>query len=99
MHRRCAPGVQATGPDGATGPTGATGATGAIGPAGSNGANGTNGTNGTNGLNSIMLLTAEPAGAHCTYGGTKVQVGLDTDGNGALQASEVTSTTYLCSAA
>jgi hypothetical protein len=44
------------------------------------------------------LLSAEPAGVNCAYGGTKVQAGLDTSGDGALQAGEVTSTFYLCSA-
>ena len=57
-----------------------------------NGLNGTNGTNGTNGYNTLMATTAEPAGANCTYGGLKVTSGLDTDNDGVLQASEVTST-------
>ena len=64
------------------GPVGATGATGATGGAG---------------LNSLIKLNAVLAGVNCPIGGTKVEAGLDTSGNGLLEASEVTSTTYLCS--
>ena len=64
------------------GPVGATGATGATGGAG---------------LNSLIKLSAVLAGVNCPIGGTKVEAGLDTSGNGLLEASEVTSTTYLCS--
>ena len=80
---------------GAQGPQGNTGATGATGPAG---ANGTNGTNGTNGLNALVKTTAEPAGANCTYGGTKVETGLDANSNGILDIGEVivAQTTYVC---
>ncbi|RJS24226.1 hypothetical protein DRW03_11605 [Corallococcus sp. H22C18031201] len=38
----------------------------------------------------------EPAGAHCEWGGQAVQTGLDLDGNGQLDAAEVTATEYLC---
>ncbi|MDA8154872.1 MAG: hypothetical protein M0Z52_00240, partial [Actinomycetota bacterium] len=61
-----------------------------------NGAPGTNGTNGTNGQTSLVSITAEPAGANCTYGGSKISSGLDANGDGILQASEVTGTSYIC---
>jgi hypothetical protein len=97
----------ASGPQGPIGLTGATGATGATGqqgpigltgPAGANGTNGINGTNGTNGLNALIKTTTEPAGANCTNGGTKIETGLDANGNGVLDASEVNTsqTQYVC---
>jgi hypothetical protein len=72
-----------------------TGATGATGPAG---ANGTNGINGTNGLNALIKTTTEPAGSNCTNGGTKIETGLDANGNGILDVSEVNTslTQYTC---
>ena len=48
-------------------------------------------------MNSLIKLSAVLAGVNCPIGGTKVEAGLDTSGNGLLEASEVTSTTYLCS--
>jgi len=90
------------------GPAGAAGATGSAGPAGgggSNGADGTDGTNGTNGssgsggpngAHALSTLTAEPAGANCRYGGTRIDAGVDRNGNSVLESSEITSTSYLC---
>ena len=69
---------------------------GASGIDGSNGANGTNGTNGTNGLSTLISIVGEPAGANCTYGGSKVSKGLDSNANNVLDAGEVSSTSYLC---
>jgi len=105
--------VGATGPIGLTGPAGAqgiqgipgtNGATGPIGltgPAGAQGIQGIQGTNGTNGANGITALvktTAEPAGVNCTYGGTKVETGLDANNNGLLDVGEINAmqTTYVC---
>ena len=75
-----------TGPQGPVGSTGATGSTGAQGIAG------------TNGLNALIKTTAEPAGANCANGGTKIETGLDADGNGTLDAGEVNAgqTRYVC---
>jgi hypothetical protein len=92
------------GPQGLAGTTGATGATGATGPIGPQGiqgvagTNGTNGTNGSNGLNTLVKTTAEPAGANCTYGGTKVEIGLDANNNGLLDLAEINAaqTSYVC---
>ncbi len=63
---------------------------------GTNGANGTNGTNGTNGLTSLSMTVSEPAGANCTFGGLKLTSGLDINANNVLDASEITSTNYVC---
>lgn len=57
---------------------------------------GSDGANGTNGSSPQLLLTDEPAGANCTYGGTQIAAGVDKDGNGALDAAEVTQTSYVC---
>ncbi|MCX5743601.1 MAG: OmcA/MtrC family decaheme c-type cytochrome [Proteobacteria bacterium] len=43
-----------------------------------------------------MATSAEPAGTNCPNGGTRITVGIDSNGNGTLDASEVTSTTYTC---
>jgi len=61
-----------------------------------NGANGANGTNGKNGLNTLMNIVTEPVGANCAYGGQKITSGLDTNGNGSLEPSEITRTNYVC---
>src|SRR6218665_2030559 len=78
---------------------GVPGAAGTTGATGANGTDGTNGTNGSNGLNSLMAMTAEAAGSNCTYGGTRVTSGLDTNGNSTLDAGEVTATSYNCNGA
>jgi hypothetical protein len=44
----------------------------------------------------VIRLVAEPAGAHCAAGGTAVESGPDINGNGVLDASEVTHTEYAC---
>jgi hypothetical protein len=56
------------------------------------------GTNGTNGLNALIKTTSEPAGANCTNGGTKIETGLDANGNGVLDVGEVNAaqTQYVC---
>ena len=63
---------------------------------GTGGTNGINGTNGTDGFTGLVALMAEPAGAHCAYGGTRVASGVDTDRNGVLGPAEVMATSYLC---
>ena len=55
-----------------------------------------NGANGTNGLSALVSVTTEPTGTNCANGGNKVNVGPDTNGNGVLDASEITSTDYIC---
>ncbi|HUL01279.1 MAG TPA: hypothetical protein VLX29_10570 [Nitrospirota bacterium] len=68
----------------------------ACGGSGSNGSNGTNGTNGTNGLSALISVVSEPSGTNCPYGGYKLNVGLDTNNNGVLDPSEITSSDYIC---
>ena len=59
-----------------------------------------NGAAGTAGAVSLVRLTAEPAGMHCgAVGGTRVDSGIDINGNGALEAAEVMATSYVCEGA
>lgn len=51
---------------------------------------------GSNGLSALIQSTAEPGGINCSTGGIKVESGLDTNTNGLLDTSEVTSTRYVC---
>lgn len=81
--------------NGLAGKDGATGATGADGKAGTNGTNGTNGS----GTSSLIAVIAEPNGANCANGGTRITSGPDTNGNGTLDDSEVTATRYVCNGA
>ncbi|MEP6876787.1 MAG: sialidase family protein [Burkholderiales bacterium] len=60
---------------------------------------GATGTTGATGLTSLILMTAEPAGSTCAYGGSKISVGIDSNSSGALDSSEVTSTGYVCQGA
>lgn len=55
--------------------------------------------NGADGSSTLVNVTEEPAGANCAAGGYKVESGLDADSDGALDAVEVTSTSYLCNGA
>ncbi|WPB82189.1 hypothetical protein KYC5002_24120 [Archangium violaceum] len=47
----------------------------------------------------LVRLDTEPAGANCAYGGTAVKTGFDSNGDGTLGDSEVTTTQFVCSAA
>src|SRR6185503_8868597 len=53
------------------------------------------------GPGALVAISAEPAGANCPFGGTKIEVGIDTDGDGALDPSEVTATgtSFVCNGA
>jgi len=65
-----------------------------------NGAAGADGADGVDGLTSLVKTTAEGAGANCTDGGQKVQVGIDDDDDGILDdPAEVDSTSYVCNGA
>lgn len=57
---------------------------------------GPSGPAGGNGSNALVSTSPEAAGANCANGGTKVQVGVDANGNGQLDDSEVTGTSYVC---
>jgi hypothetical protein len=41
----------------------------------------------------------EPAGPNCPNGGTKIEAGIDTNGDAQLESSEVTSVSYVCNGA
>jgi hypothetical protein len=69
------------------------------GAAGASGAAGAAGAAGSSGRASLVAMTAEAAGANCAAGGTKISAGLDADGNTVLDASEVSTTGYVCQGA
>jgi hypothetical protein len=64
-----------------------------------NGAPGPTGPTGPAGSPSLVMLTAEPAGANCANGGQRVEVGVDADGSGTLQPSEIAATGFVCNGA
>jgi hypothetical protein len=45
---------------------------------------------------SLVSVVAEPAGANCSHGGQRIDVGPDANRSGALDASEVASSSYVC---
>lgn len=63
------------------------------------GCTGDAGPAGAQGTPALLKTSAEAAGANCASGGTKIESGLDTDGDGSLAAGEVTSTAYVCDGA
>ncbi len=63
---------------------------------GTNGRDGTDGSNGSNGLNSLITTLIEQPGANCANGGYRIDVGLDDNSNGTLDADEIDATEYLC---
>ena len=63
---------------------------------GTNGRDGTDGSNGTNGLNSLITTLIEQPGENCSNGGYRIEVGLDDNNNGTLDAAEVDATEFLC---
>lgn len=52
--------------------------------------------NGTNGANSLINVEEEDPGVNCEYGGLKLEAGSDENNNNILEASEITSTNYIC---
>jgi hypothetical protein len=48
-------------------------------------------------VNSLVRQDPEPAGANCPDGGVRIESGLDLNGDGILEANEVTETNYVCS--
>ncbi len=88
------PGENGTdGQDGEQGPPGSTGPTG---PPGADGTDGIDGQSGTNGNNALAVTSDESAGVNCANGGIKVEVGVDDNGDGTLQSSEVDHVQYVC---
>lgn len=54
------------------------------------------GEDGAAGLDNLASVTAEAPGANCADGGIRVDLGLDDDENGTLDAGEIETTQYLC---
>ncbi|KAB1158396.1 LamG domain-containing protein [Tenacibaculum aiptasiae] len=52
--------------------------------------------NGLNGSTSLFDFINEPPGSNCSNGGIKVRSGIDTNNNGTLEDSEVTSIAIVC---
>lgn len=64
---------------------------------GKDGVNGTNGANGTDGVTSLVVQTELAVGdANCPNSGVQIDSGLDSDNDGALSDSEISSTSYVC---
>jgi hypothetical protein len=55
-----------------------------------------NGSNGASGAAALIKQTNEPAGANCANAGVRVESGLDTNASGALDAGEITRTSFVC---
>src|SRR5215207_3861049 len=51
---------------------------------------------GKDGTSFVTDLNDEPAGANCANGGVRIDTGPDKNGDGALAASEITKTNYVC---
>ena len=60
------------------------------------GLSGFNGLAGTSGLSALVVVSVELPGANCATGGTQVSAGFDTNQDKTLNASEVTSSNYIC---
>ncbi|RUA16501.1 MAG: hypothetical protein DSY83_05595, partial [Flavobacteriia bacterium] len=69
---------------------------GANGLDGMDGIDGIDGTDGTDGLTSLISTTVEEPGTNCANGGFRLDIGLDSNENGQLDAGEVSSSQYLC---
>ncbi|HVG63016.1 MAG TPA: collagen-like protein [Hyalangium sp.] len=71
------------------------------GPQGLQGLQGLQGPQGPSGLATLARTSAESAGVNCATGGTRVELGVDANGNGVLDAGEVNAalTRYVCNGA
>lgn len=66
------------------------------GESGGDGDPGADGRAGEDGLSALVEVEDEPAGANCAAGGSRVDAGIDENGDGELQESEIANTTYIC---
>jgi len=57
------------------------------------------GADGSGATDELVTVVVEPQGAHCANGGQAIETGADVNHDGMLEASEVTSTSYVCSGA
>ena len=80
------------------GPAGQDGTNGTDGIDGTDGVDGTDGTDGTNALNSLIRTTTEDPSSNCENGGTKIEIGIDTNNDGILNDPEIdnSQTRYIC---
>lgn len=60
------------------------------------GQSGSEGTQGEDGAVALLNISEIEAGGSCAGGGTRVESGLDLDGDGVLSAGEVTATSNIC---
>lgn len=58
--------------------------------------NGVAGEPGTPGLGALVVTSTEAPGARCAEGGVRIDVGIDDDRDGALDAEEIDRTAYVC---
>ena len=58
--------------------------------------NGPVGAQGSDAKVALVTVSDEAVGLHCEYGGQKIQSGLDDNGNGVLDHSEVQDEAYIC---
>ncbi|WNZ62618.1 collagen-like protein [Myxococcus sp. MxC21-1] len=86
------------GPAGAVGPAGPAGPQGSEGPAGPMGPAGATGPQGDVGLGTVTRTTVEPAAGNCATGGVRLEMGVDANRNGTLDAGEenVALTRFVC---
>lgn len=63
---------------------------------GCTGSDGPPGADGPAGATALTATSAEAPGANCANGGTRIDVGIDTNANGKLDTGEVTGTSYVC---
>jgi len=91
--------VDLTGPAGPAGTPGSQGPAGEDGSDGADGADGAQGSAGADGKSALAVTAVESAGSNCTDGGLKIEVGVDDDGNGALDSAEVIHVQYVCNGA
>ena len=86
------------GTDGKDGEPGEKGDQGPKGDQGEQGETGATGESGKNGATSLVSVVDEPKGENCASGGKKIELGLDTNGNGTLDEDEVDpgNTYYVC---
>lgn len=55
-----------------------------------------NGSSGGETSRTLVKLDPEPVGSNCAQGGTRMSSGMDANGDGMLDSSEVSSTSYIC---
>ena len=51
---------------------------------------------GASASSTLVVVTAEPAGANCANAGQRIDTGVDTDASGTLEAGEIDSTSHVC---